>query len=349
MNTETINRVSDDLEAWRSREQRMEKLFSSAALLGRSFRVEKLRYYDQVIARHSGATNDAEKLDLIILRQIRGRLEKELYPNMLLRWVRRLLLLFKQPDKVGPNVMAKNYHALRVSLIKAGFNNVYYRLEQALKQGKQEFILPIAYYVKPRQAIDIQLNFSKNDQDLYSFDSYHAIIRSEHQTGESRAQTFYQSDEHQYSQVQAFNLLEGRALQVECLGLDGATHKVWQQLDLHDKDASGNFRMRSFPEDGENQVKTALENLPLKNEEDMAEIWKAIANGDRPEVLLQQGNMERVVFITADPQHRSVGIFDEQNNQLNLSTIFSKQSAKELKVVPLSPPRDEKKNRSLKP
>lgn len=87
-----VNRVEMELSQWRSREERFSKLFSFNLSSNRPLLKEKLQYYERIAAKYKGTQDLDERFALRVLRQERNNVEKQLFPNLLIRLLRRLLV-----------------------------------------------------------------------------------------------------------------------------------------------------------------------------------------------------------------------------------------------------------------
>jgi len=124
MNNSLINRVEAELNQWRSREERLSKLFSFNLSTNKALLKEKLEYYDRIAAKYKGTQDLDERFALRMLRQERNRIEKQLYPNLLIRLLRRLLvapvkeqIIIRQDNRKTE----ENSQALRHQVQRAGF------------------------------------------------------------------------------------------------------------------------------------------------------------------------------------------------------------------------------------
>lgn len=87
-----INRVENELNQWRSKEERFSKLFSFSLSSNSALLKEKLKYYDCIAAKYKSTQDADERSALRMLRQERNSIEKRLYHNLLMRLIRRLLV-----------------------------------------------------------------------------------------------------------------------------------------------------------------------------------------------------------------------------------------------------------------
>ncbi|MCH5683987.1 hypothetical protein LWM68_06735 [Niabella sp. W65] len=161
MDSSRVNRVEIELNQWRSREERFSKLFSFNLSSNRALLKEKLDYYDRIAARYKGTQDLDERFALRVLRQERSRIEKQLYPNLLLRLLRRLLIaplkeqiIIRQDNRKTE----QNSQALHQQVQRTGFSDLSVKIDEQIRQGQQQFSIPVSYYLNDKERIDHQLS-----------------------------------------------------------------------------------------------------------------------------------------------------------------------------------------------
>jgi len=319
-----------ELGQWRSREERFSKLFSFGLSNNRALLKEKLEYYDRIAAKYKGSQDMDERFALRMLRQERNRIEKQLYPNLLIRMLRRLLIVpvkeqivIRQDNKR----MEGNSQALHQQVQRAGFSDLSAKIDEHIRQGHQQFSVPVSYYLNDKERMDHQLSFVKDQSGSYQFEGYKAILYNEARPGEHKQQYFGINNGQVVNTTEAYNLLSGRYIQRE---------GVWMQLDFNDKDAQGNFRIKQFHSDYGYNIEKVLQQLPLKelqNKTEAQKLEEALKNGDRVSVsFLKDGNEQRF-YIEANPQFKSVNIYDEHSRKITLNTALGNKTMDAMKVT----------------
>jgi len=333
MNTnQLVNRVENDLNQWRLREERFTKLFPFNLANNRAFLKEKLNYLDRVAAKYKGTVNQEERIALRILKQERNEIGKHLYPNLMLRLLRGILLTAKQQYAVKEikKQAASNEQVLKETLVKTGFGNVSNKLEQYMKQEQQEFSIPVSYYVNEKEQLNFSLSFSKDQNGQYQFESYKAILKNDDKPGESRLQNFSIEPGNTITATQAYNLLAGRSVQKEDQEVTGNKQPGWVQLDFNDKDAVGNYRIKEFNTSYGYDLKSVLQQLPLKELSDSIEgekLENALTSGSRHAVSFLKDGKEQTFFIEANPQFKSVNIYDEHLKKISVASALGNKTA----------------------
>ncbi len=325
-----VNRVEADLNQWREREARFSKLFSFNLSTNKALLKEKLEYYDLVAAKYRGSNDLEERLTLKMLRQERSSIAKQLYPNPMIRLVRRLLvapakrLIVKRRDNKRTE---NNNQELYFQVQRAGFNDLSAKIQDQMKLGKQQFSVPVSYYLNDKERLDHQLSFVKDQSGLYHFEGYKTSLYDESRPTERCEQFFGARSDYQVNAAEAYNLLSGR-----CVQRQGS----WLQLDFNDKDAQGNFRIKQFNSDDGYYLEKNLRDLPLREmlNKDVAEkLLSELKNGSRVSVsFIKDGNEQRF-YIEANPRFKSINIYDEHSRKTTLQTALGGKTVEAMKVA----------------
>lgn len=324
------NRVEAALNLWRSREERFNKLFSSPLSSNTGLLKEKLACYERIAARYRGTSNWEERVALNLLRGELRQMEKKLYPNLLIRWLRRVLVTPAMRQKLirqYNRTTTENSQALHRQLQQAGFPELSAKLDEQIRLGQQQFSIPVSYYVNDRERVDHQLSFTKGQAGQYHFDGYTTTLYNEAKPDEKRRQYFRADREHAVSAAKAYNLLSGRSVQ---------NRETWLQLDFNDKDQNGNFRLKQFHSGYGYDLDKVLKQLPLKEQLDNGEMDRRkekLKNGARISVSFVKDGKEKQFYIEANPQFKSVNIYDGHFRKITLQTALGNKAIETTKVI----------------
>mgnify|MGYP001084978797 CR=1 FL=1 len=330
MNNSIINRVEAELNQWRSREERFSKLFSFSLSTNKALLKEKLNYYDRIAAKYKGTQDIDEQFALKMLRQERNRIEKQLYPNLFIRLLRRLLVAPVKEQIVIRHDNRKteeNSQALHQQVQRAGFPDLSAKIDEQIKQGQQQFSIPVSYYINDKERLDHQVSFVKDQSGLYQFEGYKTTLHNESKPDEKRQQYFSMHNEYNVNTTEAYNVLSGRCIQ------NGGT---WIQLDFNDKDAQGNFRVKQFHTEYGYDIDKVLQQLPLKellNKGEADKLKEALKNGDKASVSFVKDGKEQRFYIEANPQFKSVNIYDEHSRKITLHTALGNKTMEAVKMT----------------
>ena len=330
MDNSLVNRVEAELNQWRSKEERFSKLFSFSLSSNRALLKEKVNYYDRIAAKYKGTQDLDERFALRVLRQERKRIEKQLYPNLLIRLLRRLLvaplkeqIVIRQDNRKTE----QNSQALHQQVQRSGFPDLSAKIDEQIKQGQQQFSIPVSYYLNDKERLDHQLSFAKDQSGQYHFEGYKTALYNEAKPDEKRQQFFSMRHEHNINATEAYNLLSGRCIQ---------NRGTWLQLDFNDKEPNGNFRVKQFHFDYGYDLDKVLQQLPLKellNKGETDTMKEKLKNGDRISVSFVKDGNEQRFYIEANPQFKSVNIYDEHSRKVTLNTALGNKTMEAMKVT----------------
>jgi len=324
------------LKDWKEREQRYEKLFSPAVLKSREFLREKLRHFDGLRANVIANPSDGHRLAIKALELERKQLARQVYPNIFIRLLERVISSFRIGSDVA-KVQQKsqdNSEGIRAALIKSGLGAYSNQVQEQMKQGNREFSLPVSYHVNEHEKMDLLLHFKKNDQGSYHFESYKATLHSELEKGKPKQHTFSTDQDGLLNTGKAYNLLAGRAVQQP----DGLS---WQQLDFNDKDASGNFRIKHFNENYGYSLEAAIAKLPLK-QGGQDDLLNRLRQGELVAATLLISGKEHSVSIDANPHKKEIAIYDAGGQKTTPEQLKDKtRQGKADNVKQLQPKQDQ--------
>ncbi|MGJ1525504.1 hypothetical protein ACR79H_07585 [Sphingobacterium spiritivorum] len=237
-----------------------------------------------------------------------------------------------------------NLEYLKKSLDGLGFgsklNDV---LETAIGRELPKFTLGISSMRRPMDAKDVNaprtdhlsfwLHFNRSkDSDMYFLNGYEVTLR---QQGNEipRSQRFDLTRDHRITALQAHKLLSGLSFEKDVyLRSRDADPKaqaekipMWFRLNLDITDAYGNHPLRTFrPEYGFDLAQT-VGRYPIKGldtPEKMQEALTSLRNGNYVHTELTIGKKTVPVSIAANPQIKTLEVFDKNGVEIREETIF---------------------------
>jgi hypothetical protein len=332
----TSNRIAKHIDEWKGREQRFEKLFSPDILKDKAFLKEKLGFYEHLQNKYSLSNVPEEKMTLIILARQNDLLRKQVYPNLWIRLLRRVLAPFreKQAERQTTISSDRNLSDLKEAVTKAGFEVDGSKLALQIKQGQREFSLPLSYYISENQKMDINLSFAKDASGAYRFEKYQAALTDTNKPQASKKQIFSSDD--QISASQAQNLLSGRAIKIETFDINAGSKSKWIQLDFNDQDASGNHKLKEFHKDYGFDLQKAVSQLGVKEgltAKDQQTLLDALSLGEKPQVTIMREGKEVQLSIEANPQYKTLNVYDEHQKKISIAQALSGPEKPALKIT----------------
>jgi len=203
----------------------------------------------------------------------------------------------------------ENLNSLKEHLKYMGFGDkLFANLEHHIRQGFPEFVLKMNSEFD-KAILESSLYFSKAPESNTYFLSHHEA-KLKNDAGTLR-QVFY-AEKYEVSGKEAFNLLEGRAVHKEITPKEGERYNAWLQLDFRQKEENGNYRMKQFPAVHGYHLEKTLVKFPIKEMEgvERERILMSLQRGNLQPVTMKINGGEHRLFVQANPEQRSLTIFD---------------------------------------
>jgi hypothetical protein len=216
----------------------------------------------------------------------------------------------------------KNFEYLKDQIKFTGFGqDLEAALKENLAKAQNEFRLShTAQHGKDE--LNSSLHFKKSAQsDMYFFNSYDAALKKEN-AEQAIKQTFYINRQAgNITQKEAYNLLDGRAVNKDLISKEGTLYNAWVQLDFKDTAQNGNHKFKQFSEKYGFDLEKSVAKLSIKELSDVNEktrVLESLNKGNRQAVTLQQNGNEQRVFVEASPQFKTVSVYDQNNRRLTI-------------------------------
>jgi len=323
MEQKNSNRVALEMEDWKARESRMQKLFSADIVNDSAFLKQKLSFYDHLQTKYAKSQDPEERMVLAILAKQRSQLRAQVYPGVIQRIFSQIIEPLRQKHIQQQQTINTNHNLqdLKQALDKAGFSQVYPKLEKQLQNGQQQFSIPVSQYLAGSQKMDYNLSFSRDQQGQYRFEHYKATLSREGKPSQTRSQVFGSQDA--VNAMQARNLLEGRAIYKENNALSGSQQPGWLKLDFNDKDPSGNHKLKEFPQHYGFDLEKVLKQLPIEKTalENQPHLLQSLKDGNREQITFNSQGRQYRISLEANPQFKTVDLFDENSKKVSLSQL----------------------------
>ncbi|KAA5548124.1 hypothetical protein [Adhaeribacter rhizoryzae] len=231
----------------------------------------------------------------------------------------------------------QNFDYLKDQVKYTGFGD---GLEKDLKEQlqKQASEFQLAYRIKIGQDMAaVTLHFKKSDQsDLYFFNRYQLTLKPD-QDQQQINQTFYIHKGQNITLKEAYNLLNGRAVNKDLLNKEGQIYNAWLQLDFKQTEPNGNFKIKQFHQNYSFNLEAALAKYhikELKEEPEKSRLLESLQKGNRQAVTLIQEGREQKHYIEANPRFKTMNLYDGNlqrlnHNQLKAESQTTKHSEKQ--------------------
>lgn len=212
----------------------------------------------------------------------------------------------------------ENLEYLKARLFFTGFEDrLDAKLENNIRNGVSYFELPFCTEFQGGR-MHYNLHFKRGDQnEMYFFNKYDAALTKP--DGRDLLQTFYLENGRGITMKEAYNLLDGRAVNKDFEKGEGKKYNAWVKLDFENKTEGGNFRMHQFHENYGYDLEKIIEKLPLKelsNESVTEALFYSLRKGNLQVVTWIDGDNTVRRFIAADPENRGLRVYDQQMKEI---------------------------------
>jgi hypothetical protein len=223
-------------------------------------------------------------------------------------------------------------------------------LEKSMAEGKAEFQLVHRAEIN-KKPFEATMNFRKSDSsDMYFFNNYHASL--EKSNGEKAEQTFYLNKGKGVTSKEAYNLLDGRAVQKDLVTKEGQEYKAWIQLDFNAKNDKGNFEVKQFHENYGYDLKAAVGKLAvaeLNDPEKEKTLVQSLQKGNVQSVTIEKDGSSHKMFIEANPQYKNVTLYDSNMKMVAKESMEQYKAGVDKGGKMVKEGMEESKKKDLKP
>lgn len=235
---------------------------------------------------------------------------------------------------------AKNLEFLKEGIKYLGFGEgLNNKLTEEVNSQKNEFQLRTEnQYGKDK--VSYTLDFKKSEQsDMYFFNKYTATLPGQNNDPD-KSQTFFIKKNSGVTAKEAYNLLNGRAVNKDLTSQGGEKYNAWLQIDWSQKDNNGNHKFKMIHEAYGFNLENTLAKHPIKELGDpiMKErLMHSLERGNLHQVTFQRGDKEEKMFIEANPQFKTLNLYDsamkkvyQENSKVeNGKEVNAKESQKQ--------------------
>ncbi len=230
----------------------------------------------------------------------------------------------------------KNFEYLRDQVKFTGFGEgLEGELKEKMQEQKPSFTIEHeAYYGE--DVARVSLNFKKSEQDdRYFFNSYHIGLLKEY-AKEAVEQTFYIHKGNNITMKEAYNLMDGRAVNKDLITKEGQVYNAWIQMDFKNTDTNGNFKLNQFHQNYGYDVESALSKHAIKELENpkyKKELIYSLKKGNLQSVSFLKEGKEIKQFVAANPQFKTVTLYDEDRKRIDMRQEITEKQGEEIAKV----------------
>ncbi|MNX29101.1 hypothetical protein D3C86_592250 [compost metagenome] len=214
----------------------------------------------------------------------------------------------------------KNFDYLKDQLKFTGFGEgIENALKEKLQKGETEFALN--HNMKyGNDVVSAILNFKKSDQsDMYFFNSY-KISLAKDQSKIPLEQNFYINKDNNITAKEAYNLMEGRAVNKDLKNKEGELYNAWIKMDFKEVDDKGNFKLNHYHQNYGYDLEGSLAKHPIKeldNAKHKDDLLNSLKKGNVQSVTFMINGAEKKQFIEANPHFKTINVYDGSMQRVN--------------------------------
>lgn len=192
-------------------------------------------------------------------------------------------------------------------------------LMEKMQKGETEFVLNHNMNYG-NDFVSATLNFKKSDQsDMYFFNSYKISLEKE-QSKEALTQTFYINKDNSITAKEAYNLMEGRAVNKDLKNKEGELYNAWIKMDFKEADANGNFKLNHYHQNYGYDLEGSLAKHPIKeleNEKYKDDLINSLKKGNIQSVTFTIDAVEKKQYVEANPHFKTINVYDGSMQRVN--------------------------------
>ena len=241
----------------------------------------------------------------------------------------------------------QNLDFLKNSLLNLGFGEkLNTEMEKQIEDKAPEFALTAQHEFNQKK-IDYTLNFKAGDNhEMYFFNNYNATLSKG--KNEQLNQTFYINKGNGVTAKEAFNLMEGRAVNKQLFNKDGEKYTAWLVLDNEKLTDKGNKEIKKFTENYGYDLEQTLTGKGIKEMDDpktKEDLFRSLKKGNSQQITVERDGKEQKYFISANPQFKTVDVLDHQMKKIKREELL-KPDQKQSNSQKQSTTQNEKKKQS---
>lgn len=226
----------------------------------------------------------------------------------------------------------KNFEYLKGQLKYTGFTE---QLSEQLLSSMQKRPPAFSLQYKARfggDELTASLNFQRSTgNQMYFFNSYLASLKNQDQSQKVN-QLFYIRPSGSITLKEAFNLLQGRAVEKQFINRQGEPYRAWVQLDFKNTDLEGNFKIRQFHQNYGYDLAAQVSKLSLKELGDdlsKSRLLESLRRGNRQQVTLLDQGQEHKLYIEASPQFKAIIAYDHNLVRSQIQAAASREQSRQ--------------------
>jgi hypothetical protein len=262
----------------------------------------------------------SDAITLLQLDQRRPNMTRDCFTPLNRTETQQQILLLKTNTIMN----MQNLDFLKNSLLNLGFGEkLNAEMEKNIEDKAPEFALTAQHEFNQKK-VEYTLNFKAGDNhEMYFFNNYDAIISKG--KDERINQTFYINKGNGVTAKEAFNLMEGRAVNKQLFNKDGEKYTAWLVLDNEKLTDKGNKEIKKFTENYGYDLEQTLTGKSIKEMNDpktKEDLFRSLKKGNSQQITVERDGKEQKYFISANPQFKTVDVLDHQMKKIKREELL---------------------------
>jgi len=315
-----VNRAARLYENWEAKQSELEAM-GGMKPEGQNLVKLKFDFLREGLYRIGDGARELERLHLFAVRTIVGKLEKQLYPNRLVRLFQRLKeLVWDKPRYIRAfnQQRAENIASLTEMMKKAGMGGLTGKLENSLDYESARQTISGMHLMADQGKLMVALQLEKEGAGVHRPLEYQVVWN----TPDQQVRSCSIPVESGIELSEAFNMLQGRAVYKGFENVEGKVVRQWVQLDPR---AVGTEQpiVTFLPDHGFDLKKVLqeagvqLERYGLLKEHTLRQLESG------HQVGFELGEKGQFV-LKANPGAKSLDFFDSQGKRVELGELIAK-------------------------
>jgi len=316
-----VNRAEELWKNWEQQQNQIEKI--AGINNDRKTLLYKYDFLRQGLYRLSDRPSTKEKLFIQAIASVTAKLQKQLYPNPVLRMLHRMkAFIVDKPAHVQLFKLNRNHslEILKNELKAAGLSSFSGNLENKLDYESPQLNIPSIIKLNDNSKLELDVHLEKDTVGSYRYDGYTATVIADN--GERNTCRFLADSQIRLNE--AVNLLQDRPVYKSYENADGTHTQRWIQLDKKDQEMVGNPRLMTFsPEYDYNLKKVLLDHAVQLESYSLTKdaVKQGLDAGNTVSIELKgKGKF----YVNANPLDRSLNFYDQDKKPMSFEALKEK-------------------------
>ena len=335
------NRAIGLWESWHRKQEMLESVFGSdiAAELDK----EKFEFLSAGVARINPGASADEKLVLAMLKKTTARLEKQLYPNPVLRVLRKIkAFVYDRPVQASRLRQLKfdNIASLSSELGSIGVNPDRLNLDKRLDFESPRLDIAMVSAYGADHNFNLKLHMEKNDAGSFQLNGYTATLKDPVNPEKSRSYTFDAASG--INAREAAKLLQGRSVLKHYQIGENRMDSKWLQLDFKNLNMEGKPVLKEMGADYEFNIRQQVTKIASALEKWELTSTRVLDGLEKGNQIVLKGVDGETTFLEVNAIDKQVVLRNEQGKSVPLDSVVS------AKKIQLEKPKSLKLTKSRK-